>query len=436
MVLKVLLYFQLLYVVNQVHFPWETGIPALAPTNLIFILVLLALSSAPPDEINPEPMLKKPLLYFFGALGFAFLWAQVRAFNDIVDDMTYVKNAVFFPLFYFMYLRCKMDEKNTRLLIIWVLVIAAVAGLEAVREGFDYGFGHYNPFRRASGPFGVDWHHANRAGVFYGMFMPMFVALALFLRGQKLWRLGAIGGIVLLAGGSLFTYSRQSYFLCILAFVLLFIRKSIIATVIISVTLVSLAGYLPDSVFQRVEETKQQGKHGEEEVDVSTASRFEIWGGAMEMLAHNPLGVGLNRFKKEIGSYCSYKGFDAHNFFVLTLAEAGPQGLFTWLLVIWTLYKLSRWLRMNAGDDDPEMKALALGFTVAIFCMALGGIYGSPHFEGAIMAPFWALAGLLERYMNLKLAKAGTKPSEKAADESLVAKFPLAAHIAPGGAKK
>jgi len=432
MVLRFLLFFQLLYVVNQLHFPWETGIPALAPTNLIFILVLLALRSAPPDPLEPkEPFLKKALLYFYGALFFAFLWAQVTAMNDIVDDLTYIKNALFFPLFYFLYLRCKQDEKHTRYLIIWVMIIAAVAGLEAIREGFDYGFGKYNPFRRASGPFGVDWHHANRAGVFYGMFMPMFVALALFLKGQKLWRLGALGGILLLAGGSLFTYSRQSYFLCILAIVLLLVRKSVILMVVISVTLVSLAGYLPDSVFQRVEETKQQGKHGEEEVDVSTSSRWEIWEGAMGMLRDNPIGVGLNRFKKNIGNYCRYRGYDAHNFYVLTTAECGPQGIATWLLVLWTLFRLSRWLSINAPPDDNEAKALMLGFTVCTLCMALSGIYGSPHFEGSVMAPYWALCGLLERYVLLKLQKAGQAPREST-EPSLVERFPLAAHIAPG----
>jgi hypothetical protein len=113
MLLRGLLYFQLLYVVNQIHFPWETGIPALAPTNLIFLLVLLALRGEPADTIQPKPFLEKPLLYFYGALCFAFLWAQVRQLRDIVDDMTYLKNALFFPLFYFMYLRCKQDEKGT-----------------------------------------------------------------------------------------------------------------------------------------------------------------------------------------------------------------------------------------------------------------------------------------------------------------------------------
>jgi O-antigen ligase len=430
MLLTVLLFVQLLHVVNQVHFPWETGIPGIAPTNLIFLLVLLAMRGRQ-ETVQARPILQNALLYFYGALVFAFLWAQVRSSGDFLEDATYLKNALFFPLFYFLFFKCKQDEKTTRQLIIWVLVIAAVAGLEAILEGIDYGFGKYNPYRRASGPFGVDWHNANRAGVFYGMFMPMFVALALFLKGQKLWRLAAIGGCGLLAGGALFTYSRQSYILVLLAFALLLVRKSVILAVVISVTLVSLAGYLPDSVFQRVEETKQQSRSGEEEVDTSTSSRWEIWAGALEMTAHNPIGVGLNRFKNEIGSYSSHKHMDAHNFYVLTLAECGPQGLFTLLFLLWTLYRLTRFLRMNTPADDPEARALTLGFTIATLCMALGGIYGSPTLEGAVMAPYWAMAGLLERYIHLKLQSKGQQPREQEGP-SLVERFPLAAHIQPG----
>ena len=39
------------------------------------------------------------------------------------------------------------------------------------------------------------------------------------------------------------------------------------------------------------------------------------------MWAHNPLGVGLNRFKGELHNYGMHKNLDAHNFYVLTLAE-------------------------------------------------------------------------------------------------------------------
>jgi O-antigen ligase len=428
--LKVLLFFNLLYVVNQVHFPWETGIPAVAPTNLLFLLILLAMRGKPEALDGERPILQNAILYFYGALTFAFLWAQVRAGKDFVADITYLKTALFFPLFYFLYFKCRQDEKTTRQLIIWVMIIAAVAGLEAIHEGIDYGFGKYNPFRRASGPFGVDWHNANRAGVFYGMFMPMFVALALFLKGQKLWRLGAVGGCVLLAGGALFTYSRQAYFLVLLSIAVLLVRKSVILAVIISVTLVSLSGYLPDSVFQRVDETKQQSKSGGEEVDTSTSSRWEIWGGAMGMLQDNPIGVGLNRFKGEIGNYCGHKGYDAHNFYVLTFAECGPQGLGTLLFLIYTLFRLAGFLRKHAPPGDAETRALTLGFTIATLCMALGGIYGSPTLEGSVMAPYWALCGLLERYIHLKMQNRG-EAAAPPKEPSMVDRFPLAAYL-PG----
>jgi O-antigen ligase len=427
-VLKLLLFFQLLFVVNQLHFPWETGIPALAPTNLIFLLVLLFMRGKPEMLDTGEPILKKRLLWFYGALVLAFLWAQVLGPRDFVDDLTYLKTALFFPLYYFLYLNCRQDEKTTRQLIIWIMVIAAVAGLEAIREGIDYGFGKYNPLRRASGPFGVDWHHANRAGVFYGIFTPMFVALALFLKGQKLWRIAAIGGIVLLAGGALFTYSRQAYILVLLSLAILLIRKSVVIAVVLGIALASSVSYLPDSVIQRAEETRQEGKGGGEEVDVSTASRWEIWGGAMDMLKENPLGVGLNRFKANIGNYCKHKGMDAHNFYVLTLAETGPHGLITYLLFLAALFRLARFLRMNAPKDDPEAVALTIGFTMSTVCMVLGQIYGSPTFEGSVMGCYWALCGLMERYIKFKMQKAGAA-AEKAPEPTMLDRFPLSAYL-------
>ncbi len=428
--LSALLYFQLLFVVNQLHFPWNTGIPGLVPENIIFLVVLLQLRGKPEViTLREPPILQKALLYLFGALFVAFLWAEVTAFNDPVADLTYLKNACFYPLYYFMYLRCKQDEKTTRWLIIWIMVIAAVAGLEAIREGFDYGIGKYNPFRRASGPFGTDWHQANRAGVFYGMFTPMFLALALFLKNQKLWRLAAIGGVVLVVGGALFTYSRQAYILIILAVAVLLLRKSLILSIVIGVTLSGMIGFLPDSVTQRVAETEQQGAHGEEEVDVSTQSRWEIWEGAMGMLREHPLGVGLNRFRDNIGNYSKYKHMDAHDFYVLTLAEMGPQGEIVLLVLLFMLMRLAKFLRQNAPRDDPEMSALSLGFTVMTVCMMLGQIYGSPFFEGAMMAPYWAMCGLLERYVQFKMQAGAAESPGQPRRATLVERFPLAVHL-------
>ncbi|HVZ72650.1 MAG TPA: O-antigen ligase family protein [Polyangia bacterium] len=430
----------LLYVVNEIHFNLDTHIPGLSPTNIIFLVMLLFMRGKE-EVVKTEPYLKKAIFIFYGGLTFGFLWAQIRAPGPFLDDITYYKNALFYPLYYFVFLKCRQDEKNTRRLIIWILVIAAVAALEAVREGLDYGFGKYNAFRRASGPFGTDWHMSNRAGVYYGMFMGMFVALAIFLKGKgkRLWRIAAIGGASLTAVGALATYSRQSYFLVLLAIVVLLVRRSLILAGFMVVVAISLVGYLPDSVFQRVEETKQQGKSGDEEVDASTSSRWEIWEGGMHMLAANPIGVGLHRWTDEIGNYSSFKHIDAHNFYVLTLGECGPLGEVTLIYLIVSLFGLARFIRKNRPPDDPEATALALGFTVTTLNMALGGIYGSPTLQGSVMGTYWALGGLLERYMILKKQNAGPSGSGEVVEEkrgdSLTDRFPLAAYITPGSRK-
>jgi O-antigen ligase len=429
------LYLQLLHVVNQLHFKWlVTGIPGVAPANLFFLLGLLCMQGKQ-ETLTTEPFLKNALLIFYGALTLAFVWALVRQPGDPVDDFTYFKNALFGPLYYFTFLKCRQDEKTTRRLIIWILIIAAVAALQALRQGFDYGFGKYNPFNRASGPFGEDWQQSNRAGVFYGMFMGMFVALALFLRGRRWWRMAAVGASVITAGAALSTYSRQSYVLVIVAIVSLVVRRSLLVAALVVAAGVALVGYLPDSVTQRVVETTQQdaAAGGAAEFDNSTASRWQIWEGGMKMWAANPFGVGLNRWKDNIGSYSSYRRIDAHNFYVLTLGEGGPIGFLALLYLVYRLFRLAGFVRKHRPPDDPEAFALSLGFTVCTFNMAMGGIYGSPTLEASVMVPYWALCGLLERYVLLRQQAVPVIVEVLPPPEGpLSGRFPLAAYLPSG----
>nr|WP_225444369.1 O-antigen ligase family protein [Pseudomarimonas arenosa] len=209
-----------------------------------------------------------------------------------------------------------------------------------------------------------------------------------------------LAGLLILAGAVLVTYSRQSYFIGLLGLVLVMLRRGPGMVIFGLVALITVLPWLPQGAFERVEETKQQGEHGQEEFDDSTASRWDIWAGALEMWAENPAGIGLNRFKSQIGNYSIYAGKDAHNYYVLTLAEAGVQGLLTLLWLMFCLYRLGRWAAAQAMDA--EAQALAVGFKIAVVCMALGNIYGSPFTEGSVMACFWALAALVERFMQLR----------------------------------
>jgi len=427
----------IVYIPNALHFPIETGIPGLNLSNLLLVLVVVALLLSGRDLAWQKPgrgQLTLALTGLFAALTFGFVLAQITLPIDLMADFTYLKNAIFYPLLYFVYRRCREDQRGTRQLIILVLVVAVIAGLEAVREGLDYGIANYAETRRASGPFGVDYRTANRAGVFYAMFLPMFVALALFLRSQRLWRLAAIAATLILAMAIMVTFSRQSYLIAIFGVCVLLLRRSMIVAMIAAVLMFASLSLLPDSVSQRVEETEQSNAAGGEELDTSTASRFEIWSGAAQMWSEHPLGVGMNRFKRHIGNYSRYAGYDAHNFYVLTVAEIGPLGLLALLWLLWRLWRLATDLRARAAKcGNTETAALALGFSLTVASMAFSNVYGSPFLEGAVMANFWILCGLLERYVTLTAASFDFRYVEKSDPPTVTigTRFPLAVRALP-----
>lgn len=439
MLMRLLLAMPIVFIPNALHLPANTGIPGLNITNLLFVLVLLALlaSGAERGGLPTERgHLTTALSGLFVALVLAFVIAQLTAPMDLMADLTDLKDAIFYPLLYFVYRRCRQDLQGTRQLIILTMVVAAVAGVEAVREGLQYGLGNFSESRRAAGPFGQNFAAANYAGVFFAMFLPMFIAGALFFRRQRLWRLASLGGCAVLAMAIMVTYSRQAYFIGLFALVLLLLRRNVVLAVLIGVVMAGSVGLLPDSVTQRVEETEQRDAAGGEELDVSTMSRIYIWKGAQAMWAEHPAGVGLNRFKSNIGQYTNYRGYDAHNVYVLVLSECGPLGLIAVLWLLWKLWTLAGVVRRSATPTDTEARTLGLGFSVAVISMALGNVYGSFLLEGVVMANFWILCGLLERYAMLKrgahaLAD-GTGREALPAPAAIGERFPLATRTMPG----
>ena len=259
MILRLLLLLQIVYTVYQIHYPFDTHIPAINVSNLLFIATLVALPFVPrPASETPAArqagLLRGPLLGYFAALGIAFLVAQSRAPHDLVADITYYKNALFYPLLYFMYLHCRQDRDSTRQMIILVMAVAFVAGFQAVRQGIEYGLSDFSENHRAAGPFGTDYRDANRAGVYYAIFLPMFVGAALFFRRRWLWRAAALAGVAILGFAILVTYSRQSYFIAVFGVgALLLLRRNLVIEAALGLGLVSLMSYMPDTVTQRLQ---------------------------------------------------------------------------------------------------------------------------------------------------------------------------------------
>jgi O-antigen ligase len=418
---------------NALHLPPNLGIAA----SIVLLVAAAVFGERDPPHLAPPGYLTPPLAGLFLALLVGYVNAHWSNVSNAGEDLMRAKYALAYPLLYIAYRRCGLDLKATRQMLVLVMVVAAGAGLEAVIQGQQFNLVQFTDEQRATGPFG-DINMANRAGVFYAMFLPLLAAVALQPRLHRLARLLALVGAVILAAAVLFTFSRQAYLIALLGILVLLVYRGVpLAALAVGLLMVAV-GLLPDSMVQRMMETRQVGSGGMVSYDASTSSRLEIWRGAIAMLADHPAGVGLGRFRDFIGDYTNHPGRDAHNAFVLTLAECGPFGLAMMLWLFWRLWGLARKLRRAAvgGDRDlPEARALSLGFTVAVIATALGNMYGSPYVEGLVMYNFFILCGLMERYGILQAHEAAvlvTGPDHPLEGVAPALRFPRAARALPG----
>jgi len=431
---------RLLYALPIALLPFAAQLPSNVSVGAsVGILTLaLLLGNREPGYLARSSYLLPPLAALFVAMLIGFAAAHWHDLADVAKDLREAKVAVLFPFLYLAYRRCGLDLKTTRQLIVLSLVVAVGAGLVAVGQGLSFNLGEFSETQRATGPFGPI-KMANRAGVFFAIFLPMLVAIVLQSRQRPLVRGAALAGSLVLAMAILFTYSRQAYLIGLFGIMVLLVWRSIPAAALAGVLMVVvMLTVLPDSVVDRVQETQQVDASGEVSLDVSTTSRFTIWSGTLAMLRDHPAGVGLNRFGDHIGDYTSYAGKDAHNGFLLTLAECGPLGLLALLWVFWRLWRMTHWLRRSPGAAGPEGGTYERGFTLAVVSMALGNMYGSPFFDSVIMSNVWILCGLMERYGTIREHAAHVVAAAQAPQRTPVTlgqRFPLAARALPGLAR-
>ncbi len=437
MLLRLMLAITIVLLPNLLYLSPNTAIPGLNPANVLLLLLLAALALSRPwsGPTMARGVLTSPLLLWFFTLAIAFFVAISTMQIDLLDDLVHLKNIVFYPLLYFVYRRCRQDLNGTRQLIFLTMAVAVAAGIDAAIDGLSFDISNYSDAQRSAGPFGEN-SASNRAGVFYAMFLPLLFAMALYLRGRRVWRVAAVIGCVILAFAIMVTFSRQAYLIALVGIALLLLRRHVLLAVMLAVLAIPAAVLLPDAVVERVTSTQQHDNVGAAVLDESTESRFLIWAGAWRMWKDHPAGVGLNRFPKYIGDYSRQPARDAHSVYVLMLAECGPLGVLAVLWLLWRLLRLALAVQWAGGDSGVEARALGIGFIVAILSMALGNVYGTPFLDGLVMGNFWILCGLLERYALLKrhavAIATSPAPQEVSLDWRIGGRFPLASRIAPG----
>lgn len=411
----------IVYMPFQQHYGVVLDIKGLNLMNLLFIGLLVAVLATAggrgegPGRPAPTP-LRGRFLLFFVALAVAFLLAQLGGGGDLMNGLTQLKNAVFYMLFYFLYFHAVRDDRSIRFLLGAILLATALVAVQGLRQAVDigaiYGFA---PHRRVTGPFGAgSVAGANLAAAYYVIFVPLFIAVFLTCRSRPAARLLSLPLAVAGLLAAFYTFSRQAYFILAVQVLILAMRRHLVVAVLIVVALANYDLWAPQGMIERIEMTEQESRDGDRRLDSSTASRFVLWQGAMELVAERPWGIGLGRFKAEIGAHApAYAGYDAHNGFVLVLTEAGVPGLAAMLWLMAGLVKLAR--QADAADRSEDARALAGGYLAAVTGAITVNLFGSRIFDGAVMGNFWILTALVARHVALAGERRAAAPAAGAA---------------------
>jgi O-antigen ligase len=397
-----------LFMPNMLRFPF-TPLPGLNLLNILFIVALVMFVRA--KRQFPDPSVRAPIR---GYIWFFWIVSTIAMLNAWVlgdlpasfEDVVFLKNHIFYMLLYFLYFHAVRDRKTLDQVYWAIIVVTAVAGLEAMRQAASIGATSYSVGARVSGPFGQDWTASNTAGVFYAQFAPVIFSEFLYQKDLRL-RILLGGAFAITVLGLFVTYSRKSYYALAAACALVGASASKLVLIGIAAAVLTFPLWAPESAVQRLQGSEEEKAEAGGAIDESTESRFILWAGAMQMWKDYPMGVGLERFKHHIGNYSVYSHLDAHNYYVLVLAEMGPLGLLAYLLMILMMYREGS--RLAKVAKTPRDKALAGGFRGAMVAFMIANSFGSAFNFGIIMGNLWALAALVSR-ARLMIEQADAAP--------------------------
>ena len=453
----------MLYLPNQAQFQMETGLRGLNVVNILFILALAVLLLMPRDTGKPAvpTPLKLPIILFFLLLAWALVVALLGDASAWVEDVTVFKNAVFYVLLYFLFFHAVRDMKSARWYAFLLLFVVLTSGVLGVRQALDYGLGQFNDQKRVAAPFGWSVFDANRSAIFFCIYLQLVLAVILFFKTSTWLRVACI--IIFLLGvfSILHTYSRQSYIILAVLILLLALRKHVLTALVVVFALYHYDAWVPETVVERIEMTQidpfevkryrpqspafgspttshaplygevvnfrssnpfsparsvsGESEDAAPEYDGSTESRFTLWAGAWELMIRNPLGIVLNRFKRDINPYVpvTMAGKDAHNYLVLVTTEAGFVAPLVMLALLGAL--MLQGLRLSHLAIDDESRTLGAGFVMATWAVILGNVFGSRFVDGDVMGLYWIFAALVTRVGLFKREEALARQLKRSA---------------------
>ncbi len=390
---------------------------ALNFTNILMIFVLMGMFAQFAGKGKPlfeKNSLNIPIFMFCLISGFGFFRGMnyFGYYGDFIELLSQLKRWLTPPLIFYLAYNSLRDKEAIKNVIKIIMVVVALVGLMAA---IDYiNIGEVSSLEKAR--IGGIADQPNQLAAFFVYYMFLYAGFFLvYFPSLTAWAF--LIPLLIAFRGIMVTFSRGGYLSFALgAFATGFFRNKLlfIMMILLSGFLVLNQQFLPEGIRYRMGMTFEQADAGlyddgalEDNLEMSSGRRLEIWKTGLEMIKDQPLvGHGYGTFPYVLGSYNpGLGGWDAHNSYIIMAAETGIPSVIAFMLIVFIFLKNSYWVYRHTNDRF--FKAAALGVLGGIFGLLLANMFGSRLDSLEISGYFWILAGIILRIKSIERAEAG-----------------------------
>lgn len=394
----------LAFPLELVALPLPTG--SLSPTEGALALVGIAYVArllVRPDSIRKPSVRDVPYLVLLLAIAVGIAFAE--------DPAPVGRVLVFWTLFYAVHLQVQsFSPKEMRNVVVSLVIgagiLAAIGAIQFIQignAGLEGGGQGVN--ERVSGTFGSGSDQSATNYFASALQLAALPAIALLVAAPRRYAWTLPLGAALIVG--LFLSLSRGGTLGFVAGILLLLvlwGRARVAVTAVAVVLIGLtiAGANPLLGADAVSTIGQRLSTVTDFQESSTNLRPRAYSTAIELTAENPLfGIGVNQFQSEVakrGAGLAEEGQQgqvlegAHNVFLSLGAETGLIGLGGFCFFVALLIGRAR---AAIHVRDPFQRALALGFSAALFGFAVQGMTVTQNRNNLLWATFLVIAGML-----------------------------------------
>jgi O-antigen ligase len=229
------------------------------------------------------------------------------------------------------------------------------------------------------------------AGPFIGLFL---VSIGNWRAWVLLPYLAVMGKLLIM------TFSRGAYLgLAVASTMTSYVRGKwflILTTVLLMAALSTFPELIPDSLLDRMSHTKVDSTYSENQLDKSSQSRLVLWDAATNMSLESPLfGKGFGMFPVLKGRYTEQEVVesDTHNMYLYISSQMGIPALITFILILYSTYKVAAGVYRNA--EDRFTKAIGLGGVALATGTAAVNMFGTRMVNTEVSGYFWIYLAVL-----------------------------------------